>query len=153
MNRIVESQAYATLKTRPYAMALFSILAAENGPDAEFWIANGLADALGWPRRSIQEGRRTLLQLGIVECVRRERQGRPAVYRWAAQDPADADPGLPYLVGYPSSPSPCYPALGSAAERPPEAVMTRPQIATDDPATAGGRDHAPASLCIPGPLL
>jgi hypothetical protein len=28
--------------------------------------------------------------------------------------------------------------------------MTSPQITTDDPATAGDRDHAPAPLCIPG---
>jgi hypothetical protein len=102
MNHIVESEAYATLKTRPYAMALFSILAAENGPTAEFWIADGLVGALGWPRRSIQDGRRTLLELGIVKCVRPAKKGSPALYRWLMHLPDD----LPYLVGNPSSPSP-----------------------------------------------
>ena len=114
MNHIVESKSYAALKTKPYALALFAYLSAENGPNAEFWIAYGLADALGWPRRAIQDGRRTLLELGVIDCIRPRSQGRPAVYRWRTVPISD----LPYLVSNPSSPSPYLGAPQSRA-RPP----------------------------------
>jgi hypothetical protein len=103
MNQIIESEAYMALKTKPYALALFAYLSAENGPDASFWIADGLADSLGWPRRSIPAARRIMINLGLVKCVRPPAKGVPALYRWAVEI---SDPDLPYLVCNPSSPSP-----------------------------------------------
>jgi hypothetical protein len=82
MNHVVESDAYATLKRDPYALALFAYLSAENGTKAQFWITDSLGPTLGWPRRSVPAARRALLDLNIVECIREARKNAPAVYKW-----------------------------------------------------------------------
>lgn len=84
VNHIVEAPVYSRLVANIEAMALFAYLSAENGPEAEFWIADGLAEARGWPRRFVPEARKALLDLGVIECVRPRRRGVPAVYRWVA---------------------------------------------------------------------
>ena len=53
-----------------------------NGPDAEFLIADGLGEARGWPRRFVPAGRKALLDLGVVRCVRVPLKGAPGLYRW-----------------------------------------------------------------------
>jgi hypothetical protein len=60
-------------------MALFSILAAENRPNSEFWDRQRVGICPRLAKRFIEEGRRSPLRFGIVECTRRERQGIPAV--------------------------------------------------------------------------
>jgi len=82
MNHVVESPIWTRLIANPDILALFAYLSAENGRAAEFMIADGLADARGWPRRFVTEGRRALLDIGIVECVRRPRKYSPGLYRW-----------------------------------------------------------------------
>ena len=82
MNNIVEQPVWAALVANPEVLALFAYLSAENGPEAEFMIADGLAAARGWPRRMVPEGRRMMLDLGIVRCVRDPRKGTPGLYRW-----------------------------------------------------------------------
>jgi hypothetical protein len=103
MDQIVEAPQFTLLMTSPIATTLFVFLQAEQGPDAEFWIADGLADRLGWPRRSIPAARKMLLELGIIKCVRPRGKSAPAVYRWG-QPATDLD--IPNLVGNTSSPSP-----------------------------------------------
>jgi hypothetical protein len=82
MNQIVEAPQFTLLMTSPIATTLFVFLQAENGPDAEFWIADGLADKLGWSRRSIPAARKMLLELGIIRCIRPRGKNAPALYRW-----------------------------------------------------------------------
>ena len=82
MNHIVESPIYSKLVDNMDALALFAYLSAENGLDAEFMVANGIAEARGWPRRSVQNARKALIELQIIKCVRPPRKGAPALYRW-----------------------------------------------------------------------
>jgi hypothetical protein len=82
MHRIIEGDQFKALVANQSALALYAYLQAENGPDATFMIANGLAQGLGWPRRSIQDGRRLMLDQKLIECVRPPRKGHPALYRW-----------------------------------------------------------------------
>jgi hypothetical protein len=64
------------------ALALYSYLSAENGPAAEFMVADGLGPARNWPQRFVPEARRALLAMGAIKCVRLPRKGVPALYRW-----------------------------------------------------------------------
>lgn len=53
-----------------------------NGPDAEFWIADGWHRNLGWTIERLRAARRALLKLGYIVCVSKPRRGHPAHYRW-----------------------------------------------------------------------
>jgi len=52
------------------------------GASARFWIANGLADRLGWTMRRFVNARNHLVELGYVKQIRRPWQGKPALYVW-----------------------------------------------------------------------
>ena len=82
MNHIVQAPVYEGLVANLEAMALFAYLSAENGPDAEFMIADGLTEARGWPRRFVPKARKALIKMGIVECVREPKKGTAGLYRW-----------------------------------------------------------------------
>jgi hypothetical protein len=72
-----------SLARDPYLLALIAWLKAENGPDAKFWIANGLAGAhLEWPIDQLREARQRAIELGWIEMVARSAKGRNALYRW-----------------------------------------------------------------------
>src|SRR5262249_3826906 len=82
MQHVIERPTFATLIPDPQTWTVCSYLMIENGPSAEFMIADGLAAARGWPRRMVPEARRMLLEMGIVELVRPHGNGVPALYRW-----------------------------------------------------------------------
>jgi hypothetical protein len=82
MQNIVEAPFYSALIANLPALALYSYLSAENGPAAEFMVADGLGPARGWPRRFVPEARKALLGMGAIKCVRYPRKGVPALYRW-----------------------------------------------------------------------
>jgi hypothetical protein len=82
MNHIVEAQVYASLIADTDALGLFAYLSAENGPDAEFMIADGLGPARGWSHRFVPRTRKALLDMGVVRCVRPRGKNAPALYRW-----------------------------------------------------------------------
>ena len=82
MNNIFDGPTYSKLTANPDAMALCFYLSCENGPQAEFWIANGLGPARGWPHRMVPRARRALLELGVVKCIRLPRKGAPGLYKW-----------------------------------------------------------------------
>jgi Bifunctional DNA primase/polymerase, N-terminal/Primase C terminal 1 (PriCT-1) len=72
-----------SLVREPHLFALIGWLKAENGPDSEFWIANGLAAAhLGWPIDQLREARTRAIQLGWIEIIAQPAKGRNALYRW-----------------------------------------------------------------------
>jgi hypothetical protein len=83
MQHIVEARFYSALVANIPALALFSYLSAENGPNATFMVADGLGPARNWPRRFVPEARRALLSMGAIRCVRPPRKNTPALYRWA----------------------------------------------------------------------
>ena len=67
----------------PYLFALIGWLQAENGPNAEFWVANGMAAAhLGWSIPQLRETRRRAQELGWLEMIAPPMKGRNALYRW-----------------------------------------------------------------------
>jgi hypothetical protein len=82
MRHIVEAPVYEALVANTGALALFAYLSAENGSDAQFMIADGLAGARGWPRRFVPTARHALLAIGVIECTRPRGNGKPALYRW-----------------------------------------------------------------------
>jgi hypothetical protein len=82
MNTIVESDQYAALVSNTDALALFAYLSAENGADSEFMIADGLAEARGWPRRFVPAARKMLLGLGFIERIGRRGKTGSYLYRW-----------------------------------------------------------------------
>ena len=62
---------------------LLSYLRANNGPDSTFWVADGLADTLGWRRQKLAAARQSLIQRGYVKRLRGANQYTgPALYRW-----------------------------------------------------------------------
>jgi hypothetical protein len=77
-----KSQAQS-LARDPHLFALIGWLKAENGPGAEFWVANGLAAAhLGWSVPQLRETRRRAQELGWIEMIAHPVKGRNALYRW-----------------------------------------------------------------------
>jgi hypothetical protein len=82
MNHIVEAPEYDALVANVGALALFAYLSAENGPGADFMIADGLSKARGWPRRFVPTAREALLELGLVELIRAAGKNAPSLYRW-----------------------------------------------------------------------
>jgi hypothetical protein len=101
MQNIVEAPFYSALIADLDALALYSYLSAENGPAAEFMVADGLGAARGWPQRFVPKARRALMDMGAIKCVRHPRKGVPALYRWnlaSLSHPmrgGGADTGLP----------------------------------------------------------
>jgi hypothetical protein len=72
-----------SLVHEPYLFALIAWLKAQNGPDAEFWIANGLAAAhLGWPTDQLRAARNRAIKLGWIEMITPAAKLRNALYRW-----------------------------------------------------------------------
>jgi hypothetical protein len=70
------------LIVEPFTLALLGYLKAHNGPNSTFWIADGLADLWGWPRRKLSEARERLIKAGRIVRISRPRPGHPALYRW-----------------------------------------------------------------------
>jgi Bifunctional DNA primase/polymerase, N-terminal/Primase C terminal 1 (PriCT-1) len=62
---------------------LLSYLRANNGPDSTFWVADGLANTLGWRRQRLAAARNSLIQRGYLKRLRGANQYTgPALYRW-----------------------------------------------------------------------
>jgi hypothetical protein len=68
----------------PYLAALLMWLKAENGPDAEFLVADGLAEPkyLDWPRERLQQARRRAIVDGWIVQIRKPARRLAALYRW-----------------------------------------------------------------------
>ena len=66
----------------PDALALLTVLAAFNGRDSTFWIANGMAGTRVAGAQRLVRARNELLKRGIIQRVSAARQHSPALYRW-----------------------------------------------------------------------
>ena len=89
-NRFGQYGAYHSLEivdqlatTNPDALALLSVLKANNGPQNIFPIANAMANckiALG--RHRLVKARKTLIEAGLVKQIRPNTRDHAALYRW-----------------------------------------------------------------------
>jgi hypothetical protein len=70
------------LVSDPYLTALIVWLQAENAPTASFWVADGLAKVLGWPRRQFANARKQAVATGWIVPITAKAPGRPISYRW-----------------------------------------------------------------------
>jgi hypothetical protein len=66
----------------PHLCTLVNFLQATNRPKRTFWVADGLAKRLGWPRRKFLTARREAVRRGFIEMISKPTQGRPALYRF-----------------------------------------------------------------------
>jgi hypothetical protein len=69
----------------PALYALIGWLERENGPDAEFWIANGLVNTHltgWWSLDRLRDARQRALDGKWIEKIVHAAQGRHALYRW-----------------------------------------------------------------------
>ena len=66
----------------PHLCTLVTFLQAENRPNSTFWVADGLAKRLCWPRRKFLAARRKAINRGFIEMVSKPSQGHPALYRF-----------------------------------------------------------------------
>jgi hypothetical protein len=66
----------------PYALKLLAFLRMKQGPHAQFWCTNALAERFGWDRERLSRSRRLLIELGYLKPVRQAGRGHPALYRW-----------------------------------------------------------------------
>jgi hypothetical protein len=68
------------------ALMLLLFLRRHQGPDATFWITNGLAETFGWRRQRLANARKRLIERGLVQPMRQiggTWPGHAAEYRWA----------------------------------------------------------------------
>ena len=119
MNQRIDAPQWAALSAHPELLGVLAYLQAENGPDSDFMIADGLGAALGWPRRLVPAARKTFLEIGIISEAGRRGSNGPWLYRW---NPLEVDPfvDIPNSVCNPSSPPLLSPKRVRASEgRPP----------------------------------
>lgn len=82
MQHVIEGPLYPKLIADLEVWAVACYLMVENGPAAQFMIADGLAEARGWPRRIVPKARKAILEMGLVRRVRARGKNAPALYQW-----------------------------------------------------------------------
>lgn len=65
------------------ALVLLNWLKASEGPEALFWVANGLAPLVGMSRLRLAAARDRLIELGYIRMVRKPWPKHAALYAWA----------------------------------------------------------------------
>jgi hypothetical protein len=70
------------LEKNPWLCSLIMFLTRRNGPDALFWVADGLSRVLGWPIARLSKARRVAIENGWIVQVAPAMGGQPALYRW-----------------------------------------------------------------------
>jgi Bifunctional DNA primase/polymerase, N-terminal/Primase C terminal 1 (PriCT-1) len=97
----------------PHLLALLAWLKAQNSPNSQFLIADGLAVVLGWSLPQLRRCRRLLVESGFVQMIRPPSKGCAALYRWGAK----SGNGLSISVGHAISSTPKPPSSrGSVIE-------------------------------------
>ncbi len=77
------AESVESLVKDPYALALLAWLQARNGPDATFWVADGLNHSeFGWPRRKFQAARRKLVRAHWLAPLTKPKPGKPVEHQW-----------------------------------------------------------------------
>ena len=78
-----------SLKSHPHALALLNIVKRHHW-GRDFFLANAMAESLGWPRRAFVHARNKLTELGLITEVKPKGRRTPAVFRLSQ--------ALPYLA-------------------------------------------------------
>ena len=71
-----------SLVAQPDVLALLVWLKARNCPNSKFLVADGLANLLGWSRRTFKAARRRLIQSKRIIPLNRPAPGVSVKYRW-----------------------------------------------------------------------
>ena len=71
----------------PYVGILIVWARARFKPDAEFWLADGLAAVFGWSLRQLRQARRRAIEIGAFRRIRPSGYGRPALYGFGTWSP------------------------------------------------------------------
>jgi hypothetical protein len=79
---VVESAQFQALAIEPVVLGVLAFLVAENGPDSEFMIADGLTKKMGWRRRLLPAARARFIELGLIERIDRRDKTGALLYRW-----------------------------------------------------------------------
>jgi bifunctional DNA primase/polymerase-like protein/primase-like protein len=66
----------------PFLATLLLWLKAHHGPTNTFWVANGLQQKLGWPRRQLKLARQRAIDSGWIKQLAPARRGSAAQYTW-----------------------------------------------------------------------
>jgi hypothetical protein len=61
---------------------LLMFMRAQQGPDATFMCANGLAEKFDWTRKRLADARSRLIELGYMAVLRNAGPKAPALFRW-----------------------------------------------------------------------
>jgi hypothetical protein len=64
------------------AALLLMFMRAQQGPDATFMCANGLAEKFDWTRKRLADARSRLIELGYMAVLRNAGPKAPALFRW-----------------------------------------------------------------------
>jgi hypothetical protein len=64
----------------PYVCALMVWAKSKFKPEAEFWIADGLAEKFGWSLYELRQARKKALEMGVIRLIRKSGFRRPALY-------------------------------------------------------------------------
>jgi Bifunctional DNA primase/polymerase, N-terminal/Primase C terminal 1 (PriCT-1) len=113
-----------SMAPHPYLCTLVNVLQAENRPNRTFWVADGLAKRLGWPRRQFVAARREAISRGFIEMISKPSQGHPALYRFGpkirrgrrARARVSVEDSLPSLAGLEKNPIRCGRAAPGAVQ-------------------------------------
>jgi hypothetical protein len=71
----------------PYVGILIVWARARFKPDAEFWLADGLAAVFGWSLRQLRQARCRAIEIGAFRRIRPSGYGRPALYSFGTCSP------------------------------------------------------------------
>jgi hypothetical protein len=86
------------LARAPYLFALIALLKAENGPDSQFLVADGLCQPkyLDWPRERLQPARRRAVADGWIVQIRKPVRRLAALYEWGPTAIGGLRDSVPY---------------------------------------------------------
>jgi bifunctional DNA primase/polymerase-like protein len=70
------------LLSDPDALTLLAFLNANNGPQAQFLVCNGLAKTFQWGAKRIAAARLRLIELGHIEEIRAASRQAPSLFQW-----------------------------------------------------------------------
>jgi Bifunctional DNA primase/polymerase, N-terminal/Primase C terminal 1 (PriCT-1) len=74
----------ALLNDNQDAFLLLAFLHAHNGRRAQFMIANGLTEVLGWSIERLRAARKRLIELRYIEQIRKASDRKAALYQWSS---------------------------------------------------------------------
>jgi hypothetical protein len=66
----------------PHLFTLVGWLQSKNGPDARFWVADGLNETFGWSRRKFADARKRAIETNWIVPHNKPKPGSPVEFTW-----------------------------------------------------------------------